>query len=47
MLKNAYFLEINCKNRLSVGSSAPKTPVCLRRERCYFRLRLQLCWECF
>jgi len=29
MLKNAYFLEKNCKNRLSVGSSAPEPPFML------------------
>jgi len=26
MLKNAYFLEKVCKNRLSVGGSAPEPP---------------------
>jgi len=30
MLENAYFLE-NCKNRLSIGGSAPEPPVGLRR----------------
>jgi len=32
MLKNAYFFEKIVKNRLSVGGSAPRTPVCLRRQ---------------
>jgi len=27
MLKNAYFLGKNCKNRLSVGCSAPEPPL--------------------
>jgi len=32
MLKNAHFLGKNCKSgRLSVGGSAPRTPICLRR----------------
>jgi len=30
MLKNAYFLEKTVKNRLSVGGSALRTPICLR-----------------
>jgi len=41
MLKNAYFLEKDVKNRFSVGSSAPRPP------RCYSRLLLQLCQSSF
>jgi len=37
MLKNAYFLEKDVKNRFNVGGSAPRLP------RCYSRLLLQLC----
>jgi len=35
------FEKKNCKNHLSVGGSAPRSP------GCYFRLLLQLCRVCF
>jgi len=45
MLKNAYFLRKNCKNRLSVGGFALEPPAAgdsgSRPPRCYSRLLLQ------
>jgi len=50
MLNNAYFLEKDAKNRLSVGAPPPNPrwpPAAggsaLRPLRCYSRLLLQLC----
>jgi len=42
MLKNAYFLETDVQNRLSVGGGAAPKPL-----RCYSRVLLQLCQSSF
>jgi len=48
MLKNAYLLGKNCKNRLSIEGLAPEPPFAsggsaLRHLHCNSRLQLQLC----